>query len=439
MNVFVGLMARGGGERRRSYLSADSDEALCKLFAPKSSGCKVHVSSFGKCVDSVPPTIDDLEAAAAEAGLTIDVPDVFAAFHSAATPTEAVRAAADATGVDMEALMSLCECSEITQSETIMKLSPSRSAYPIYAQVLQMGELQLTDQLRSDIETNLRGFVLEFSTDSLLYLAVENSGHVLTRPGIVPVGASIDGYRYWDDARCVPLLKWEPVRKLRMTHRPITAVPEKFALPGLEWTHVIEDGPEVALRGDWSIVAKEILQLRGANIDGPPHGPPGTGKSSLVRCMMRVANADMGGCIALAPTNKAARNLGDSGHTVAWLERQWRQAQTGGKNHAIMDILARTSCIFVDEISMLPSTTYALLQEVRHMCAHLRMYMIGDFRQLGPIDDPWKGSDYKGSSALHYLCNGNRVQLSHCRRSDSDLFRAYMNADDVNPRLRPSP
>ena len=70
-----------------------------------------------------------------------------------------------------------------------------------------------------------------------------------------------------------------------------------------------------------------------------------------------------------------------------------------------------------------------------HIPFHSRL-LVGDFKQLEPVLDVWKG-DYKGSSALHHLCDGNRLQLSHCRRSDRTLFDLYMSADDVDPAQFP--
>ena len=50
------------------------------------------------------------------------------------------------------------------------------------------------------------------------------------------------------------------------------------------------------------------------------------------------------------------------------------------------------------------------------------MFIIaGDFEQLPPVKDSWVG-DYKNSPALFELCDGNRLQLTKNRRSDSRLF-----------------
>ena len=466
INTLVGLMARGEGERRRSYLSTNEDEALCKLFESGGAACKVHVSTFGVCVDALPSSRDDVDERATAAGVDVygREDDILRAFGSASTPSEGLQAAAAETGMDVEVLAKLCDCTEVTQAEHVTTLAQSRTAYPIYLQVLQMGELMHTDAMRLDIEANHGGFVLEVSTDSLYYAIPQFLFPICSElnPTSTPeIGQNLS-HSFWDDEEQVPRWKWEQPRRLRANHVPKglekrppewrpphgdeakwvqqpdgSYVARTYAPRELTWTNLLTDGPDVASDGDWGSVARTALKKRGANIDGPP----GTGKSTLVRTMLQIVTQEQGGgCIALAPTNVAARNLGDSGQTVASFTRRWHQAQTGGRAHALMDTLANTSCLFVDEVSMLTSDVYAVLQEVRRVCPALHIYMVGDFRQLKPIKDVWSGSDYAGSSSLHYLCDGNRVQLSHCRRSDRALFDAYMNADafDVHNHLPPT-
>ena len=87
--------------------------------------------------------------------------------------------------------------------------------------------------------------------------------------------------------------------------------------------------------------------------------------------------------------------------------------------------------MIVDEISMLPSRFYGLLTAVRDAFPHIRLILVGDFEQLLPVLDEWFG-DYKSSAALHYLCDGQRFQLSICRRADLQLFQMCEDIDNVD-------
>ena len=79
---------------------------------------------------------------------------------------------------------------------------------------------------------------------------------------------------------------------------------------------------------------------------------------------------------------------------------------------------------------MIHSWFYAILQAVRINFPSIRLVPVGDFNQLAPVCDEWSG-DYESSSILHYLCNGNRMRLTHCRRSNSVLFDACANINFV--------
>ena len=53
----------------------------------------------------------------------------------------------------------------------------------------------------------------------------------------------------------------------------------------------------------------------------------------------------------------------------------------------------------------------------------IKFIIAGDFQQLLPVNDIVDTDfDYKHSPALHELSDGNRLQLTNCRRSDRYLF-----------------
>ena len=236
---------------------------------------------------------------------------------------------------------------------------------------------------------------------------------------------------FWDDEQKVPKYKWEGLKALRMQHRRVSP---RFNVPEaskLTWQQLATDSPGLAPNGDWTPIGGSILRLRAALIDGSP----GTGKTSLIRTLIKIVTREYGedGFLALAPTNVAARNLGEMGYsikTIAAFQRQWQDAhERGGKAmQRLIERMVHVRYLFVDEISMMHSWYYGLFHSVRRMFPVIRMFFIGDFKQLAPVCDVWDG-DYAASSALHHLCDGHRLHLSHCRRSDDTLFRMYMDDD----------
>ena len=55
-----------------------------------------------------------------------------------------------------------------------------------------------------------------------------------------------------------------------------------------------------------------------------------------------------------------------------------------------------------------------------------KFIIAGDFAQLLPVKDRIENCDYKNSLALHELCDGNRLELTKCRRSDAVLFNMLL-------------
>jgi hypothetical protein len=201
----------------------------------------------------------------------------------------------------------------------------------------------------------------------------------------------------------------------------------------LTWHQIEIDSPNLAPNNEWDDIANEVLDSNSANICGAP----GTGKTGLVRTMMRLAMERYGvkSYLALAPTHVAMRNMGEGENvrTIAAFVRQWTSAHDRGGNamKRLMREMSGCRYIFVDEVSMVHSHLYGIFQAVRRNFPSVRLFMVGDFRQLAPVCDTWSG-DYAASSSLHWLCGGNRMELTQCRRSDRVLFDAYMQADSLD-------
>ena len=60
------------------------------------------------------------------------------------------------------------------------------------------------------------------------------------------------------------------------------------------------------------------------------------------------------------------------------------------------------------------------------MLPDIKFIIAGDFAQLLPVKDRIEDCNYKNSLALHELCDGNRLELTKCRRSDATLFNMLL-------------
>jgi ATP-dependent exoDNAse (exonuclease V) alpha subunit len=89
-----------------------------------------------------------------------------------------------------------------------------------------------------------------------------------------------------------------------------------------------------------------------------------------------------------------------------------------------------TQYIFIDEISMVPELFYKYFIVLHRLRPDIKFIIAGDFLQLEPVNDR-VSCDYKNSPALFELCDGNRLQLNTCRRSDTKLFKLY-HPDNVH-------
>jgi ATP-dependent exoDNAse (exonuclease V) alpha subunit len=82
--------------------------------------------------------------------------------------------------------------------------------------------------------------------------------------------------------------------------------------------------------------------------------------------------------------------------------------------------------IFIDEVSMMSEMFYKFFIVLKRMMPEIKFIIAGDFSQLLPVKDRIEGCNYKDSLALHELCDGNRLQLTKCRRSDATLFNMLL-------------
>jgi hypothetical protein len=151
-------------------------------------------------------------------------------------------------------------------------------------------------------------------------------------------------------------------------------------------------------------------------------GRAGTGKSYLTKKIIEVLKERNLKFSAFSPTNKGARIIG--GQTIDSMYYAIQNNKTALNKFKKLDVM------IIDEVSMMKERFYSLFVNIKKMVPTMRFIISGDFEQLDPVEDSWRG-DYKYSAALFELCSGNRLQLTKNRRSDSRLFELSKKAESV--------
>jgi len=118
----------------------------------------------------------------------------------------------------------------------------------------------------------------------------------------------------------------------------------------------------------------------------------------------------------LAPTNKACRNLGKNALTIHKF-----LGSAMGDTKTLKKQIENKDYIIIDEISMVKEVFYCLFLSLKKLKPTLKFIIAGDSRQIDPVNDRVK-FNYLNSRTLHELCDGDRLLLTKCRRSNKKLF-----------------
>ena len=80
---------------------------------------------------------------------------------------------------------------------------------------------------------------------------------------------------------------------------------------------------------------------------------------------------------------------------------------------------------------MMVKDFYSLFTLIKRAFKNIKFIIAGDFGQLPPVNDTWEG-DYENSPAMNQLCDGQRVQLTKCRRADPELFNLCADVESID-------
>jgi DNA replication protein DnaC len=169
---------------------------------------------------------------------------------------------------------------------------------------------------------------------------------------------------------------------------------------------------------DFDEIAKHIIDKdESCNIIGSA----GVGKSYLIKNIVNVLNERGKKYAILAPTNKAALNVGGvTIHKFLGMDH----TQKIRKN--MLRKLKSYDYIILDELSMVGSLIYNQLNLAKKQSDKIKFLMIGDFKQLPPVKDDLY--DYENTRILKQLCDYNRFELTINKRSDDIMWNIAAHA-----------
>ena len=220
---------------------------------------------------------------------------------------------------------------------------------------------------------------------------------------------NIEGYYFDDDAK---------IPKYKLEEKSVDASPIIEKLPNYKRTNmyllknnnynVIDDVTD----NDFKPLVDTILNSKkSVHIDGRA----GCGKSTLIKLLQKELDNKKMKYMSLAPTNKASRII--DGQTI-------HKFVAGNTDKSIKEM--NINYIFIDEVSMMTENFYKYFLVLKAKRPDIKFILSGDYSQLLPVAERLENCNYKDSLALFELVDGQRLQLSKCRRSNDELFNMLL-------------
>lgn len=154
-------------------------------------------------------------------------------------------------------------------------------------------------------------------------------------------------------------------------------------------------------------------------------GDAGTGKSYVINEISKKLN-----CARITPTNKSALNI--KGLTI----HKFLKINKDGKipKSTIENIKKKNyDLIIVDEISMINKDLWRILLLLKDE-TKINFLLVGDNKQLPPIEDDGIERDYFNSSIVKHLTNYNKIDLKIKKRYDEKLSKILDDIDNIDKK-----
>ncbi len=267
-----------------------------------------------------------------------------------------------------------------------------KTEHPIYNMILDLEAIE-THKLSLLIKNN-GGMILDLNTDSVTaYFNKSYSGNT-TPLGKLDNNNNVLGHYYPDGT---PIYKTEDKERIK------NGKMEKWQRTEI-YKHIPLSYNIQTLTPEQIINKNEGIIILGRG---------GTGKTTFINQIQEHLTNEKIDFISLAPTNKACRHIS-----------KYVKAQTLHKFKYIYETQKSVDVeyIFIDEISMMSESFYSFFVMVKNTHPDLKFIISGDFEQLEPVEILNKLHDYEQSGALYDLVDGNKMNLTICRRADDEYF-----------------
>lgn len=272
--------------------------------------------------------------------------------------------------------------------------------YCLYKQILEMEAVNL-HQLETLI-INEGGVILDRNTDAIRY----------ARETYVNIEEC-----YWDEEKTVLKYQTEEARPLIKEMMPRICRENELDYKVFELYWNTKEDYE-------GTVEDEALRLINTNQSIHIDGRAGCGKTYLIKAIITELNDRKIKHMGFSPTNKGARLI--YGKTIHSIFYKFNNNKKG-----LLKLLDNVEYIFIDEVSMMIQDFYKLFILLKRLFPFIKFIIAGDYGQLPPVNDNWVG-DYENSPAMHSLCDGNKLQLTKCRRADTELFELCRNINNID-------
>lgn len=171
----------------------------------------------------------------------------------------------------------------------------------------------------------------------------------------------------------------------------------------------------------WKQIQSVLISKNGLLLQGDA----GKGKTYCAKQIINYLDKDR--VKVLAPTNKAALNIGGS-----TIHSFLKMTEKGYINPKLIKIIeTKYDYIVIDEISMITKELWKRLCLLKRSCPHIKFLLLGDDKQIPPVEDENYG-DYFNHPAVKYLCNNNKNTLQVLKRYDEELYNLLCNVDTID-------